>query len=286
MAPRRSYGSYDDGSAAAHALDIIGERWSLLVVRELVLGPKRFTDLRQGVPGASANVLAQRLRELEDDGVVRRRTLGPPSGAKVYELTDWGLQLEEVLQALSRWAAQSAALPFNASVGVDTVVLSMRTMLPASGVPANLQLRVQLDLGHDRFRVVAAEGAVTIERGACSSPDAVIETDANTLDRIVFYGASLQQAIDHETVRITGDRAAVERFLALFPPVAPGPAVPPADTAAVPVIGRAEEPAIPPSDDEPGEEDMFPPDVEDTDAEDTDGEDTDGDGTGGGGTGK
>lgn len=220
MATRRSYGSYDDGCAAAHALDIVGERWSLLVVRELVLGPKRFTDLRHGVPGASANVLAQRLRELEDDGVVRRRTLGPPSGANVYELTDWGLRLEGVLQVLGRWGTQSPSMPHGASVGVDTIVVAMRTMLPASGVPANLQLRLQLDLGHDRFRIVAAEGAVTMERGECPSPDAVVGTDPNTLDRVVFYGATLQAAVDDGTLRIQGDRGAVERFLALFPQLA------------------------------------------------------------------
>ncbi|MDQ6752547.1 MAG: winged helix-turn-helix transcriptional regulator [Actinomycetota bacterium] len=227
MATRRSYASYDDGCAAAHALDIVGERWSLLVVRELVLGPKRFTDLRHGVPGASANVLAQRLRELEDDGVVRRRTLGPPSGANVYELTDWGLQLEGVLQVLGRWGTLSPSMPHGASVGVDTIVVSMRTMLPASGVPANLQLRLQLDLGRDSFRIVAAEGAVTMERGECSSPDAVVGTDPNTLDRVVFYGAALQAAVDDGTLRIQGDRGAVERFLALFPQLTPAADVAP-----------------------------------------------------------
>jgi DNA-binding HxlR family transcriptional regulator len=221
MATRRSYGSYDDGCAAAHALDIVGERWSLLVVRELVLGPKRFTDLRSGVPGASANVLAQRLRDLEDDGVIRRRTLGPPLGANVYELTEWGLQLESVLQVLGRWGAQSPSMPHGASVGVDTIVLAMRTMMPAEGLPANLQLNLELRFGHDRFRVTASEGAVSIERGSCPGPDAVVSTDANTLDKIVFYGAALQGAMDSGKLQIAGDQAAVERYLALFPQLAP-----------------------------------------------------------------
>src|SRR5665809_166028 len=99
MAARRDY---FDGCAAAHALDLVGERWALLVVRELVLGPKRFTDLKTGLPNASPNVLSQRLRELEEDGVVRRRKLPPPAAARVYELTEWGLELEPVLSALGR----------------------------------------------------------------------------------------------------------------------------------------------------------------------------------------
>ena len=94
--------TYCDGCAAAHALDLVGERWALLVVRELLLGPKRFTDLRAGLPGVSANVLAQRLRELERAGVVRRRKLPPPAASRVYELTDWGMELEPVIVRLGR----------------------------------------------------------------------------------------------------------------------------------------------------------------------------------------
>ena len=94
--------TYDDACAAAHALDLIGERWALLVVRELLLGPKRFTDLRAGLPGVSPNVLAQRLRELERAGVVRRRKLPPPAASRVYELTDWGKELEPVIVRLGR----------------------------------------------------------------------------------------------------------------------------------------------------------------------------------------
>src|SRR5690349_23072333 len=104
MATKRSY---EDGCAAAHALDLIGERWALLVVRELVLGPKRFTDLRAGLPGISPNVLTQRLEELEAAAIVQRRKLPPPASAWVYELTDWGLELESVIMALGRWGARS-----------------------------------------------------------------------------------------------------------------------------------------------------------------------------------
>src|SRR3954471_10523999 len=117
MATMRTYG---DGCGIAHALDRIGERWALMIVRELVLGPKRFTDLRAGLPNASPNVLSQRLRELEQAGVVRRRKLPPPAASKVYELTEWGMELESVIVRLGRWGARSPSKPRDAALGVDS----------------------------------------------------------------------------------------------------------------------------------------------------------------------
>src|SRR5436190_12492610 len=114
MPERRSYG---DSCGIARALDLIGERWALLVVRELVLGPKRFTDLRAGLPNLSADVLAQRLRELDQAGIVRRRKLPPPAGVKVYELTHWGLELEPVLLDLGRWGSRSPLPPQPPALG-------------------------------------------------------------------------------------------------------------------------------------------------------------------------
>src|SRR5213594_4101922 len=108
--PMRTKRSYSDGCAMAHSLDLIGERWALLVVRELLLGPKRFTDLRDALPGISPNVLTQRLEELERTSILKRRKLPPPAAAWVYELTEWGLELESVVMALGRWAARSPFL--------------------------------------------------------------------------------------------------------------------------------------------------------------------------------
>jgi DNA-binding HxlR family transcriptional regulator len=221
MATRRSYGSYDDGCAAAHALDLVGERWALLVVRELILGPKRFTDLRNGVRGASPNLLSQRLRELEQVGVVRRRTLGPPAAANVYELTEWGSALEPVLQALGRWGARSPAMPHGAPIGTDTVILAFRTMFDptlAQGVDVALELR----LGSDRFRVATAHGELRLERGRAKNPDAVVSTQANVLANIAFYGHSLDEAIASGELHLDGDRTSLERFLAIFPALRPG----------------------------------------------------------------
>jgi len=214
--------TYCDGCAAAHALDLIGERWALLVVRELLLGPKRFTDLRAGLPNVSPNVLAQRLRELEQAGVVRRRKLPPPAASRVYELTDWGEELEPVITQLGRWGARSPSRPRDAGLGVDSLILSFRTMFDpaaADGLRASYELR----LGEDRFRVVVADGRLEVVRGSADRPDASIETDAGTLAALVYDDRELAEALRSGDVKIEGDELAVERFLELFPLPVPAP---------------------------------------------------------------
>jgi DNA-binding HxlR family transcriptional regulator len=215
--------TYDDGCAAAHALDLVGERWALLVVRELLLGPKRFTDLRAGLPNASPNVLSQRLRELEQAGVVRRRKLPPPAASKVYELTEWGMELEPVIVRLGRWGARSPSKPRDAALGVDSLVLSFRTMfdpLAADGLTASYELR----LGEDRFRAEVADGRFEIVRGGAERPDATIETDSATLATLVYYGVGIDEALHSGDLKIKGSKQAVERFLGLFS--LPEPAAP------------------------------------------------------------
>src|SRR5450432_1419659 len=123
MAGKRSY---SDPCGIARALDLVGERWALLVVRELLFGPKRFTDLRAGIPDVSADVLGRRLRELEQTGVVQRRKLAPPAGSWVYELTDWGYELEAVVVALGRWGSRSPAHRVDGELGVDSLALAFR----------------------------------------------------------------------------------------------------------------------------------------------------------------
>src|SRR5918992_2048925 len=172
--------TYCDGCAAAHALDLVGERWALLVVRELLLGPKRFTDLRAGLPRVSPNVLAQRLRDLEEAEVVRRRRLPPPAASRVYELTEWGEELEPVVIALGRWGARSPSRPRDAELGVDSLILSFRTMFDARGA-GGLEARYELRLGEDVFRAEVADGRFEIERGSAERPDAIIEADSGTL---------------------------------------------------------------------------------------------------------
>jgi DNA-binding HxlR family transcriptional regulator len=208
--------TYDDGCAAAHALDLVGERWALLVVRELLLGPKRFTDLKSGLPHASPNVLAQRLRDLEAAGVVRRGKLPPPAASKIYELTAWGRDLEPVIIALGRWGVRSPTKPPDAELGVDSLILSFRTMFDpdrAEGLDALYEFR----LGEDRFRAEVVEGRLEIARGTAEQPDATVEADAGTLAALVYDELELDDTLSSGDLSIEGDRAVVERFLALFP---------------------------------------------------------------------
>ena len=208
--------TYDDGCAAAHALDLVGERWALLVVRELLLGPKRFTDLRAGLPRVSPNVLAQRLRELESAGVVRRRKLPPPAASRIYELTEWGEELEPVIVRLGRWGARSPSRPCEATLGVDSLVLSFRTMFDPRAADG-LKARYELRLGEDRFHAVVDDGWFEIARGGADRPDATIETDSGTLAALVYEGRQLDEALRSGDIKMEGDESAVERFLTLFP---------------------------------------------------------------------
>lgn len=205
--------SYDDPCGVARALDAVGERWALLLVRDLLLGPKRFTDLAAGLPGMSQNVLAQRLRDLEEQGIVTRRVLGPPSGARVYELTDAGYELEDVVLSLARWGSR-APLVDRATLTADALALALRTTFDAAAA-GDLRVRMALHLGADRFVSEIVDGRFRIARGETAHPDAVLTADAGTLQGIVFGGAELPAAA------VEGDRGLAERFVRIFPRPAP-----------------------------------------------------------------
>src|SRR4051794_13326243 len=219
MATMRTYG---DGCSIAHGLDLVGERWALLVVRELLLSPKRYTDLRRGLPNASPNVLSDRLRELEERGIVTRRKLPPPVSVKVYELTEWGRELEPVVLSLGQWAARSPSRPSDAPiVSGDSVVLALRTMFDADaahGVRASYGVR----FGEDHFRIDIADDALHVARGGAEGADVTIDTDPGTLDAVLWGGRSLADAQRSGDLTIAGDHGAVERLIRLVP--MPGPA--------------------------------------------------------------
>jgi DNA-binding HxlR family transcriptional regulator len=233
---RRTYG---DACGIARALDVVGERWALLVVRELLLGPKRFTDLRAGLPNASQNVLSHRLRELEESGVIRRYRLPPPAPAWVYELTEWGRDLEPVLLSLA-WFGSRVPLRSTADLSVDAMVIALETLFDA-GAAGDLRARYDLRLGDDRFRVEIAGGRLDIARGHAEQPDAAIATDTATLRSLVFLGRDLDDAIGAGDATVAGDRDAIVRFLGCFPRPAPARGTPPAGTPATktPAAGTA-----------------------------------------------
>jgi DNA-binding HxlR family transcriptional regulator len=197
-------------------LDLVGERWALLVVRELLLGPKRFTDLRAGLPNLSPDVLAQRLRDLERVGVLRRRTLPPPAGSRVYELTEWGQELEPAVLALGRWGSSAPFPPGDAPLGVDSTILALKSQfspVAADGVDATYELR----LGEQRFEVRVAGSRLSIARGDAIRPDAVIETDTGTLREVLWHGRKLAEAQRAGAITFDGDRRSAARLLGLFP---------------------------------------------------------------------
>jgi DNA-binding HxlR family transcriptional regulator len=206
---------YGQGCGTAYALDLVGDRWALLVVRELVLGPKRFTDLRDGLPGIGPNVLSQRLKELEEVGVLGRRVLPPPAGSTVYELTEWGAELEDVIVRLGRWGARSPEMPSDAETRPEWVVLGLRAIFDpeTEPVPALYELR----FGDEVFWAGVDDGALRVGRGEATEPDAVLTVaDVESVAKLMRGELKPAAALRSGVVKVDGDRAAFDRFLSLF----------------------------------------------------------------------
>jgi DNA-binding HxlR family transcriptional regulator len=199
---------HDDGCGIAHATDLLGQRWALLVVRELLLGAKRFTDLRTGIPDISPNVLGQRLRELESSGILRRRKLPPPVATQVYELTDWGRELEPAVLALGRWASHSRSFPVGAVMGPDSLVLALKTTFQPQKADG-LDARFELWLGEIPYEIRVRDGAFEAERGEDASAGATIRSDPDELAGVVFGGKPFGKAVKSGAIQLEGDRRSV-----------------------------------------------------------------------------
>jgi DNA-binding HxlR family transcriptional regulator len=212
MTGKRGYG---EACPIAHSLDVIGDRWALLVVRELRLGPKRFSDLQAGLPGAGPNVLAQRLRDLEEGGVLRRRVLPPPASVRVYELTEWGAELEPVFGALARWGMRSP-VPRTGRISADSMMLGLRTFFdPGDGPVWTATYEFRLDRDVYRLRVV--DGRLTeLARGDTAGlADVVVAGPRDGVGALLDgEGAPLDGGTAPEGVTVAGDRAALARLLA------------------------------------------------------------------------
>lgn len=206
---------YNDACAAAHALDLIGERWALLIVRELLLGPKRFTDLRRGLSGISPNVLTQRLNELEAASVVRRLKLPPPASVWAYQLTPWGQQLEPILLQLAQWGVRSASFPRPSGLGTDAMILSLRTMFISANA-GKFAATLEIQLEDDVFFAKVADSHIDLGRGVPDQADARINTNTDTLLMLAYGKADLDQAVQAGTFKFEGGKDVVQSFLALF----------------------------------------------------------------------
>jgi DNA-binding HxlR family transcriptional regulator len=210
----KKYGQY---CPVAHALECVGERWSLLIVRDLLRGPKRYTDLAEGLPGIGTNILAGRLRDLEAAGLVEKRKLPPPAAVTVYELTDYGRDLEEAIQALARWGARTLGPPQSEDeVRPGWSVDAIRTIFDphaAQGLDATYELRIGEEL--TAVRIVDGE-LVDVRLGAAEGPDLVVEADFTSFYELIARTLAPQDALDEGRIRIQGEADELERLVAIL----------------------------------------------------------------------
>jgi len=201
---------YDDACGLAHALELIGERWALLVMRELMFGPRRFSGLKKDLPGISANVLTQRLTELERRGLVRRAKLPPPASVQVYEATDWGLEAAPLIRSLGRWAVRSPAHDPERQVSAISIMMSMETMFDpalANGFSARAGFR----FGETNFTAQVRDGQFEARRGEAEQADFAFDCSPEQLAGVLYGGAPL------DSVKLEGDRSLAARYVTLFP---------------------------------------------------------------------
>lgn len=209
---------YDDACGTAHGLELIGERWALLVLRELMLGPRRFSQLREDLPGISANVLTQRLGELEQRGLVVKKRLPPPASVQVYEATEWGLEAEPIVQTLGRWAARSPQHDPTLPISGVSILLSMRTMIDRDRA-TGLDARINFRFGEDNYVAHLHDGMIDVERGEAGEVALTISAEPTAL-AAVLYG---KEPVD--LISWSGNRQLLDHFIDLYhlPPKASVP---------------------------------------------------------------
>ena len=201
---------YDDACGLAHAMELLGERWAMLVMRELAYGPRRFSELRADLQGISANVLTQRLTELEARGLVRKVKLPPPASVQVYEATDWGLEAVPVIASLGRWAARSPLHDPTLPMSHVSVLMSLQTLISperAEGFDARICFR----LGDAAYVATVRDGRLDVDRRDTDDCDVTFTGTPSAVAGVIHGGAPF------ETIEVTGDLALAKRFVTLFP---------------------------------------------------------------------
>lgn len=206
---------YDDACGTALALEFVGERWALLIMRELMFGGRRFGEIKANLPGISANVLTQRLAGLAAADVLRRRMLPWPASVQVYELTPWGLEVEPVMQTMGRWATRSRRHDPTLFLSPASSMLSLRTMIDPERA-ADQQVTLAFCFPHDRFVATLANGELVIRRGDSDVVDVTIACDPATLVSTIYLKQPFADGEEAGTLTLSGDRAAAERFVTLF----------------------------------------------------------------------
>lgn len=201
---------YDDACGLAHAMELIGERWAMLVIRELAYGPRRFSGLKADLPGISANVLTQRLAELEQRGIVRRTRLPPPASVQVYEATEWGLEVAPLIGAMGKWAARSPLHNPNQPMSHVSVMMSLQTLFSpeqAAGLAACIGFR----FGPVEYVASLAGDRLDVERTQATNCAVTFSGSSNDIAAVIHGGAPF------DTIAVEGDMALAKRFVTLFP---------------------------------------------------------------------
>ena len=201
---------YDDACGLAHALELLGERWAMLVLRELAYGPRRFSELKADLQGISANVLTQRLSELEARGLVRRVKLPPPASVQVYQATDWGLEAVPVIASLGKWAARSPCHNPNQPMSHVSLIMSLQTLL-SPVLAEGLNARIGFRFGEADYVTRLHDGRLDVQRGEVDDCDVLFVGTSSEVAAVIHGGAPF------EMIRVEGDMALAKRFVALFP---------------------------------------------------------------------
>jgi DNA-binding HxlR family transcriptional regulator len=209
--------SYQQYCPAARALDVVGERWTLLVVRELLTGPKRYTDLQDGLRGIGPNVLAERLRSLEKTGIVEKRRLPPPAASTVYELTETGEGLRPVVDSLFHWGLQFLGPPAKGdAVKASYWLPAIEARARPGALPDDVDDTYEFRVGDERITVTASDGEVHVTATAADHPDLILTTDHTTFARIGRGTLTSPEAVEQGRLKVDGDPGAAERCAQLF----------------------------------------------------------------------
>jgi len=208
--------SYNQYCAVARGLDVVGERWTLLIIRDLLVGPKRYKDLLNGLPGIGTNLLAARLRDLEQAGIVRRTVLPPPAASTVYELTEVGLALKPAIFAIGRWGARFLGRPLETDTfPIDAYMVAMQASFHAEAA-AGLNETYELRVGGRVFEIRVLDGECRFVQGSARDPDAVFSMDVITLNALLKEGRPPEKAVAAGQLSVSGDKGALNRFVRLF----------------------------------------------------------------------
>jgi DNA-binding HxlR family transcriptional regulator len=201
---------FDDACGLAHAMELLGERWGMLVMRELAYGPRRFSELKADLQGISANVLTQRLTELESRGLVRKVRLPPPASVQVYQATDWGLEAVPVIASLGRWAARSPMHDPTLPMSHVSTIMSLQTLL-SPALAQGIDARIGFRFGDADYVTTLRDGRLDVERREAVDCDVTFTGDPTAVVAVIHGGAPF------DTISVEGDMDLARRFVKLFP---------------------------------------------------------------------